>query len=78
MKRGDLVLFDGGKSGNKLSGIVLKVELFPADWKGKSGPVQRYATIHWQQTGSSTIMPVNYEGLYVLNEGTKPPEKIFR
>ena len=68
MKRGDLILFDGGKSGNILSGIVLKVELFPTDWKGNTGPTHKYATVDWQQTGRTTIMPTNYEGLKVLNE----------
>ena len=68
MKRGDLILFNGGKSGNILSGLVLKVETFPSDWQGRDSSTQEYATVHWQQTGKTTIMPTNYEGLRVLSE----------
>ena len=62
-------MWDGGKSGNKLSGVVLTVDWYPRDWQEKDRPRtgQEYLTVRWQ-TGRITIMPAKYKGLEVISE----------
>ena len=64
-----MVLWDGGHAGNILSGVVISVDWYPTDWKDANPPRagQEYLTVLWQ-TGKTTIMPANYEGLEVISE----------
>jgi len=66
VKRGDLILWDGGRCGNILSGVVLSTDRYPNDWKGPKAGTE-YLTVLWQ-TGKITIMPASYEGLEVISE----------
>jgi hypothetical protein len=72
VKRGDLVMWDGGRSGNKLSGVVLSVKWYPADWQGRSESraeqkIFEYLTVRWQ-TGKVTTIPAKHKGLEVISE----------
>ena len=68
VKRGDLVMWDGGSAGNILSGVVLSIEAVPSTLDAEDTlEMVEYLTVRWQ-TGKITIMPAKYRGLEVISE----------
>jgi hypothetical protein len=68
MKKGDLVIWDGGPGGNILSGIVLSSAAQPSSPDAQDSlEMVEYITVLWQ-TGRKTKLPANYVGLRILSE----------
>ena len=61
-------MWDGGISGNILSGIVLSSEMQPASLDSEDTlEMVEFITVLWQ-TGRQTKLPAYYHGLSVISE----------
>jgi len=61
-------LWNGGMSGNILSGIVLSSEKVPSTLEAEDSlEMVEFITVLWQ-TGRTTRMPARYHGLSVISE----------